>query len=88
VAITLGRFAEAARFYGTAERAREAINSPRASDPADEVEHQRYLATARAQADPAAWVLAWEEGRAWPLDQATKAALAMPAEPATDGEPR
>ena len=57
---------EAARFYGAAERLRETINSPRASDPADEVEHQHYLAIARARADPAAWAVAWAEGRALP----------------------
>jgi tetratricopeptide (TPR) repeat protein len=81
VAVALGRFGEAARFYGAAERLRETINSPRASDPADEVEHQHYLAIARERADPAGWSAAWAEGRAAPLDQVVAAALALAGEP-------
>ncbi|MFN8537413.1 MAG: BTAD domain-containing putative transcriptional regulator [Thermomicrobiales bacterium] len=67
-AIVLGRFGEAARFLGAAERLREVINSPRNSDPADEVEHQHYLAIARERADPVAWAADWAAGRAELLD--------------------
>jgi predicted ATPase/DNA-binding SARP family transcriptional activator len=80
VSVALSRFGEAARFYGAAERLREVINSPRASDPADEVEHQHYLAIALERADPVAWTAAWAEGQALPLEQAIAAALALAGE--------
>ncbi len=80
VAIILGRFGQAARFYGAAERLREAINSPRSSDPADEVEHQHYLAIALAQSDAAAWAADWAAGRALPLERAIADFLALAQE--------
>jgi len=82
VAVTLGRFAQAARFYGAAEQLRRAINSPRTSDPADEAEHQHYLVLARSQADPAAWASDWAAGATLPLDQMLTEALVMSGTPA------
>ncbi|MFN8515060.1 MAG: BTAD domain-containing putative transcriptional regulator [Chloroflexia bacterium] len=81
VAVTLGRFAQAARFYGAAEQLRRVINSPRTSDPADEAEHQHYLALARNRADPAAWASDWATGAAIPLDQVLTEALVMSGTP-------
>ena len=82
VAVVLGRFTQAARFYGAADHLRRAINSPRTSDPADEAEYQHYLALARTGADPAAWAASWADGRALALEQAITEALALAGEPA------
>jgi predicted ATPase len=80
-AITLGRFAQAARFYGAAEQLRRAIDSPRTSDPADVAEHQHYLDIARERTDPATWAADWAAGAALPLDQLVTEALVMSGTP-------
>jgi ATP/maltotriose-dependent transcriptional regulator MalT len=85
VAVTLGRFAQAARFYGAAEQLRRAINSPRTSDPADEAEHQHYLALARAQSDPVEWETGWAAGATLPLEQVVTEALVMSGTPPAPG---
>ena len=42
---------------------------------ADQIEHDRVVANARAQLDEATWETAWAEGRAMTLEQAIAYAL-------------
>jgi hypothetical protein len=41
----------------------------------DRKDYERYLASARAQLDEAAWEAAWQEGQAMTLEQAVEYAL-------------
>lgn len=58
----------AALVFGAAEALREEINAPR--PVAHQAHYERYLATARAQLDEAAFAGAWARGRAMTPEQA------------------
>jgi hypothetical protein len=63
----------AARLFGAAEIALETIGAP--LSPADRVEWERAVATIRARLDPAAFQVAWLDGRTMALEQALAYAL-------------
>jgi tetratricopeptide (TPR) repeat protein len=72
-ATALDRTERAARLWGAVEALCESVNI---SFPPDELAtHERYLATAHAQSDGAAFAGAWEEGRAMALETAIAYAL-------------
>jgi tetratricopeptide (TPR) repeat protein len=79
VIATLGNPLRAARIWGAAEKLREEIGAPLPSN--ERPRHDRRVAAARASInDDAAFDLAWREGRASTLDQATELALETPIE--------
>jgi predicted ATPase/DNA-binding SARP family transcriptional activator len=69
-----GQLERAARLFGAEEALREAIHS--ALPPAVRADHERALASVRAQMDEATFATAWAEGRAMTLEQAVAYALA------------
>ncbi len=73
-AVRGGHPQEAARWFGAAAAAFEAFDY--LFDPADQAEHDRYLAETRAQLDPGTFDEAWSAGRALSLDAAVEEALA------------
>jgi hypothetical protein len=79
VAASLGSSLRAARIWGAAERLRTEIGSP---SPPNERPHydQRVIASRVALGDDAAFDRAWQEGRAWTLEQAIELALAEAVE--------
>jgi predicted ATPase len=68
IATARGQVERAARLWGIAEMLRQVIGSPLM--PADRARYDRLVADARAQADPAAWQVAWDAGRQMRLEQA------------------
>jgi tetratricopeptide (TPR) repeat protein len=63
----------AARLWGAADALREATGSPWL--PLESRLHEPYLTAARSGIDQADWTMAWEEGRAMPLEDAIAYAL-------------
>jgi predicted ATPase/class 3 adenylate cyclase len=82
VAVEQGNEMLAARLFGAAESAREAVGAP--LSPVDRVGYDRAVGQARARGDEATFAAAWAEGRVLPLEQALSEAVAVPeaAEPA------
>jgi predicted ATPase len=74
IAARCGQPQPAARWFGAAAAAFEAFDY--LFDPADQAEHDRYLAETRAQLDPDAFAAAWSAGRTLSLDEAVEEALA------------
>lgn len=68
-----GKPMDAARLWGAIEVLRIAINSP--LPPANRPRIERHIAAARAQADPATFEQAWDEGRKMSADDALTYAL-------------
>jgi hypothetical protein len=73
LARVLGDFRRAARLWGAAGALREAAGSTWA--PVERRLHEPYLTAARSGMDEADWMMAWEEGRAMPLEDAIAYAL-------------
>ncbi len=71
-----GAAERAARLFGAAQALRDAIGTP--IIPADQAEHDQYLAAAQTTLGDAAFAAAWVAGQAMPPD-----ALFSPEEPAT-----
>jgi tetratricopeptide (TPR) repeat protein len=67
------RAERAAQLWGAAAGIRDAIGTP--MPPAERVEHERSVAMARAQLDPAVWNSAWATGQGMFLEQAIALAL-------------
>jgi hypothetical protein len=67
------RAERAAHLWGAAAGIRDAIGTP--MPPAERVEHERSVAMARAQLDPAVWNSAWATGQGMFLEQAIALAL-------------
>jgi hypothetical protein len=63
----------AARLFGAAEALREFTRIP--LPPVNRPNYERAVAAARAPLDDKAWVAAWVEGRAMPLEQVIAEAL-------------
>jgi hypothetical protein len=63
----------AARLLGAASTLRETLGAPHSA--ADRARHARVVAALRAALGKAAYRAAWDEGRAWSLDEAVAAAL-------------
>ena len=68
LALARGRLLHAAQLFGAAEVIRETSRGQ--VPPFDQVVHQQNEATLRQLMDPAAFVAAWAQGRAWSVDQA------------------
>jgi ATP/maltotriose-dependent transcriptional regulator MalT len=73
VAAGCGQARRAARLLSAATAQREALVVP--LDPANQLEHDRMVATARAALDEAAWSEAWSQGRTDTLETAVRFAL-------------
>jgi predicted ATPase/DNA-binding CsgD family transcriptional regulator len=80
-AAAVGRAQPAARWFGAAERMREATGIT-ARDVVDVRAYERGTTTARANLGEEAFAAAWAAGRALPLDEALAEALA----PSTEGD--
>ncbi|MBX3066031.1 MAG: tetratricopeptide repeat protein [Anaerolineae bacterium] len=72
---TSGQPRQAARLYGAWQGTMEKLEA--LTQPADKPEHDRNIASIRAQLDEATFSAAWEEGRALTLEQAASAALEL-----------
>jgi len=68
VAAAQGAGAQAARLWGAAEAIREASELP--MDATDAPDNTRWITTARARFESAAFEAAWMEGRAMSVEQA------------------
>jgi DNA-binding CsgD family transcriptional regulator/tetratricopeptide (TPR) repeat protein len=73
-----GQPQRAAVLFGAIATLRAALSAP--MWPAERVEYERYLATARAALDEEAFAAAWAAGHALRLEQAIAEALRIPAE--------
>jgi hypothetical protein len=73
VAGVKGKADRAASLFGAAEAAREALGV--VLWPANRIDHDRNVATIRAQLNGAAFAATWAEGRAMALEQAVAYAL-------------
>jgi tetratricopeptide (TPR) repeat protein len=73
MAATQGESERAARFFGSAQRLREATDVPLSS--AERAEHDRSVAALRAALGEEAFTAAWSEGRATTMEQAVELAL-------------
>jgi predicted ATPase/transcriptional regulator with XRE-family HTH domain len=71
----IGKPAQAAQLFGTAESLLEAIGMSGRRDPVDQKEIDNYVAVIRDQLDEAAFAAAWAEGRTMTLEQAIAEAL-------------
>lgn len=63
----------AAQLWGAAEALRETIDVPRL--PVDRADYEQAVGAAHAQLEEEAFVVAWQEGRAMPLQQVIDDAL-------------
>ena len=77
VAAAARQYVRAARLYGAAEAAREAIGAP---VPRHHARSDQAVARVRAGLGEPAFAAAWAAGRALPLAEAVAEALAVPAE--------
>lgn len=73
LAIVDGRPQRAARLFGAAEALRDELGTP--VPPVERDDHDRAVALAHGQLDPAAFGLAWDEGLALSREQAVAYAL-------------
>jgi predicted ATPase/DNA-binding CsgD family transcriptional regulator len=73
VAVSQGRAERAARLFGAAQALRDAI--PTVLFPAERADHERDLATVRADLTDERFNRAWSEGQAMTFDQAAEYAL-------------
>jgi len=82
VAAALGQSERAARLLG---KATALFDTGRHNiDPTEQVEHDRYIATARSQLDEATFAAAWTAGQTMSVEQAIADALANDAPPASN----
>ncbi len=85
VAVAHGQPQRAARLFGAAEALRESIGMPH--PPFDRADHDRSVASVRAELGDAVFTSAWAEGREMALDEAINSALARPAHQLSQAEP-
>jgi len=78
LALATGRSDRAARLFGAAEVVRETLGHRFA--PADQADHEQYVASTRARLEKRAFAAAWAEGRAMTLEQAVEYGLTVTPE--------